>query len=146
MLQPFRPLRTTPEKTIMKVHSLYSDAHERDPSRVLPYPDALRELIRNGEGAEYYVARSIDVDIAVLALYSRYERAASVEVLAVDRELRNRHLGSRALHELEVFARQDGLSRVTLTTVPKTVGFYEKNGYHIVRTSRFHVDMAKHIE
>jgi GNAT superfamily N-acetyltransferase len=145
MLKPFRPLRTTPPDVIMKVHSLYADAHNRNPSDTPSPEDALRELVRRNEDAEYFIGAYRHVDVAVMALYATYERQATIEALAVDARLRRSklHLGSLALQDLESIAHADGIRRISLTSLRQTVPFYEKNGYRIDQSFALFVDMSK---
>lgn len=132
----------------MKVHSLYADAHNRSPLDTPSPEEALRELIKRNENAQYYIGSYEHTDIAVMALYSTFERQASIEALAVDAALRRSkvHLGSLALRDLEGIARSDGMSHVSLTSLSHTVPFYTKNGYRIDRKSRLFVDMSKKIQ
>jgi len=73
--------------------------------------------------------------VGVARLHFNSKEEAQIRYMAVDESYRRRGIGSMMLRRLEEIAREKGASHIVLNARENAVGFYEKNGYKIVKKS-----------
>lgn len=70
-------------------------------------------------------------------VYTIFGEWLELDYFWVDRESRNKGIGSKILGEVEDFARERGCKRASLNTLNfQAKPFYEKNGYIVVYTQK----------
>ena len=89
------------------------------------------------------------VDNTILGLLTYVVHEDSIEVISLDSIKEGHGIGTKLMNEVELFAKQKGINKITLITTNdnlKALKFYQKRCYRIVKVIQGAVSKAREIK